>query len=303
MLPAVQRALPEARLPFLAPRAIAAMLGTTIAVRSLRSSGLSPTLQEIAVALLAIVPATATLRGSELAAYHGAEHISIGSYEHGELRPREHERCGSHLLGPLLVTTAAGNALVSRMAGSSRNRSLARLGVGVGSLALATEIFAWTLRHPDNPVSRALAWPGRELQTRSSPPSRRPSSSRSRRLRSANVSSSSCAMPRPRREPPPTIGRIDRVDTRAIHHVAMAVSSLDEAVETYRRLFGAEVEHRGRLGDQGIEAAYLRLGEAASSSSPHSTTTPPSGASSPAAARACTTSPTRSEASRTPSRP
>ncbi len=166
VLPAVQRALPEARLPFLAPRAIAAMLGTTIAVRSLRSSGLSPTLQEIAVALLAIVPATATLRGSELAAYHGAEHISIGSYEHGELRPREHERCGSHLLGPLLVTTAAGNALVSRMAGSSRNRSLARLGVGVGSLALATEIFAWTLRHPDNPVSRALAWPGRELQTR-----------------------------------------------------------------------------------------------------------------------------------------
>ena len=67
-------------------------------------------------------------------------------------------------------------------------------------------------------------------------------------------------MPRPRREPPPTIGRIDRVDTREIHHVAMAVSSLDEAVETYRRL-GAEVELRGRLGDQGIEAAYLRLGE------------------------------------------
>lgn len=51
------------------------------------------------------------------------------------------------------------------------------------------------------------------------------------------------------------------MDTRAFHHVAMAVESLDEAVETYRRLFGAEVEHRGRMEQQGVEAVYLRLGE------------------------------------------
>ena len=51
------------------------------------------------------------------------------------------------------------------------------------------------------------------------------------------------------------------MDTRAFHHVAMAVESLDEAVETYRRLFGAEVEHRGRMEHQGVEAVYLRLGE------------------------------------------
>ncbi|MGH3091615.1 MAG: VOC family protein, partial [Gaiellaceae bacterium] len=30
--------------------------------------------------------------------------------------------------------------------------------------------------------------------------------------------------------------------------------------ETYRSLFGAEVELRDRLEDQGVEAAYLRLG-------------------------------------------
>jgi methylmalonyl-CoA epimerase len=41
----------------------------------------------------------------------------------------------------------------------------------------------------------------------------------------------------------------------------MAVESLDEAVETYRRLFGAKVEHRGRMEHQGVEAVYLRLGE------------------------------------------
>ncbi|HXV58701.1 MAG TPA: methylmalonyl-CoA epimerase [Gaiellaceae bacterium] len=51
------------------------------------------------------------------------------------------------------------------------------------------------------------------------------------------------------------------MDVRSVHHVAFAVEDLDEAVETYRSLFGAEVELRGRLEDQGVEAAYLRLGE------------------------------------------
>lgn len=46
-----------------------------------------------------------------------------------------------------------------------------------------------------------------------------------------------------------------------IHHLGMAVQDLDEAVGTYERLFGAEVEHRGTLEDQGIEAVSLRVGE------------------------------------------
>jgi methylmalonyl-CoA/ethylmalonyl-CoA epimerase len=50
------------------------------------------------------------------------------------------------------------------------------------------------------------------------------------------------------------------MDVRAVHHVAFAVEDLDEAVETYRSLLGAEVELRGRLEDQGVEAVYLRLG-------------------------------------------
>jgi methylmalonyl-CoA epimerase len=52
------------------------------------------------------------------------------------------------------------------------------------------------------------------------------------------------------------------VDVRALHHVAFAVEDLDEAVETYVRHFGAEVELRGRIDDQGVEAAYLRMGSA-----------------------------------------
>lgn len=48
---------------------------------------------------------------------------------------------------------------------------------------------------------------------------------------------------------------------RRIHHLGLAVDDLDEAVATYERLFGARVEHRDRVPDQGVEAASLRLGE------------------------------------------
>jgi methylmalonyl-CoA epimerase len=47
---------------------------------------------------------------------------------------------------------------------------------------------------------------------------------------------------------------------RGIHHLGIAVEDLDEAVATYERLFGAEVEHRGSVADQGVEAASLRVG-------------------------------------------
>ena len=50
------------------------------------------------------------------------------------------------------------------------------------------------------------------------------------------------------------------MDVRSVHHVAFAVEDLDAAVETYRSLFGADVEVRGRLEQQGVEAVYLRLG-------------------------------------------
>jgi methylmalonyl-CoA/ethylmalonyl-CoA epimerase len=51
------------------------------------------------------------------------------------------------------------------------------------------------------------------------------------------------------------------VEALRIHHVGMAVEDLGDAVATYERLFGAVVEHRGTLADQGVEAVSLRLGE------------------------------------------
>ena len=47
---------------------------------------------------------------------------------------------------------------------------------------------------------------------------------------------------------------------RGIHHVGMAVSDLDQALATYTRLFGAELEHRGFLEEQGVEAVAVLVG-------------------------------------------
>ena len=46
-----------------------------------------------------------------------------------------------------------------------------------------------------------------------------------------------------------------------IHHVGVAVADLDEAVDRYRRLFGAELELRETVADQGVEAVSLRVGD------------------------------------------
>jgi methylmalonyl-CoA/ethylmalonyl-CoA epimerase len=51
------------------------------------------------------------------------------------------------------------------------------------------------------------------------------------------------------------------VEPRGIHHLGVAVVDLDEAVDTYERLFGAELEHRETVPDQGVEAASLRIGD------------------------------------------
>jgi methylmalonyl-CoA/ethylmalonyl-CoA epimerase len=51
------------------------------------------------------------------------------------------------------------------------------------------------------------------------------------------------------------------VHVRSVHHVAFAVSDLDEAVQTYERFFGARVELRDRMETEGVEAVYLRVGD------------------------------------------
>jgi uncharacterized protein YqhQ len=165
VLPELRRKLPQARLPFERPAVIAAMLACATAVRLVRESGRVPALaKELLSAAFALAPAAVALRNSELAAYHGAEHVAIGTYEHGEQRGTEHERCGSHLLGPLLLTSIAGRLATAGLRGPLAG--VTRTAVALGALAAATEVFVWMVRNPDHPLSEALARPGHELQHR-----------------------------------------------------------------------------------------------------------------------------------------
>jgi hypothetical protein len=164
LLPVVRRSLPEARLAFAQPRVAVTMVLSAAVVRALRMSRLTPASQEALGALASLVPAAVALRGTALAEYHGAEHVSIGSYEHGEQREREHERCGSHLVGPLLVTSAVGGLAARRVRGPLQ--PLARIGAALGAVSASVEVFGWMTRNRDHPVARVLARPGHELQHR-----------------------------------------------------------------------------------------------------------------------------------------
>src|SRR5205823_104507 len=134
VLPQVRRALPEARLPFERPAVLAAMVASAVGVRLLRGSErVGPAAKELVSGLLSLAPATLALRGSNLAAYHGAEHISIGTYEQdGARATKEHDRCGSHLVGPLLATSALAGTIASRA--PARLREPARLAGSLGAL-------------------------------------------------------------------------------------------------------------------------------------------------------------------------
>jgi uncharacterized protein YqhQ len=165
ILPQIRHALPEAKLPFQRPAVLATMFGSAVLVRVLRGSrSIGPAAQELVSGLLSVAPAALALRGSDVAAYHGAEHISIGTYEQGKRATKEHDRCGSHLLGPLLATTTIGNTLAARA--PAHVRAPARLGAQLVAVAASTEIFGWMVRNPETRLARLLAKPGHELQHR-----------------------------------------------------------------------------------------------------------------------------------------
>lgn len=48
---------------------------------------------------------------------------------------------------------------------------------------------------------------------------------------------------------------------KGIHHLGVAVADLDEAISSYERLFGAELEGRETQDEQGVEAVSLRVGD------------------------------------------
>ena len=106
------------------------------------------------------------LRGGELAAYHGVEHKAIAAYESDAAdaadADKEHERCGSHLMAPMIAANLAGTLLLKRAL--ERPSALAGGAVALASTAAAVEVFAWSERNAESPIARALKRPGYELQ-------------------------------------------------------------------------------------------------------------------------------------------
>ena len=165
VIPLVKRGLPEARLPFQDRGVIAvaagATLGGSLLKRRVRGAG-----GEAAAAVVSFMPALFALRGGELAAYHGVEHKAIGAYEDGDEDARdatkEHERCGSHLVAPMLVSNLAGTLLLRRA--TANPGPVANAGVALASSAVAVEVFAWCERNSGTALAKALKRPGFEIQ-------------------------------------------------------------------------------------------------------------------------------------------
>jgi uncharacterized protein YqhQ len=167
VIPLVKRALPGTRLPVQEPRTIGAVAAAALAGQAVRrAGGAERTLgREALIAGIGVLPALFALSGGELAAYHGVEHKAIAAYEEGDARAadaaKEHDRCGSNLVAPLLASATAGNVAVRR---AGLRGPLADAAVGLGSVAFAVEVFALAERHPDTAMSRALRRPGYEIQ-------------------------------------------------------------------------------------------------------------------------------------------
>ena len=171
VLPLVRRRMPSARLPFEDPRVLAAVGFTLGATSLLRKRTSATTLREGIVQALGAVPALVALSDRDLAAYHGVEHKAIAAYERGGERPasddvaavpKEHDRCGSNLIVPMMLLSAGGTVLLERLVETPS--AAARAGVGLGGASLAVEMFAWSDRHHGEPLAEAFHTPGREIQ-------------------------------------------------------------------------------------------------------------------------------------------
>ena len=166
VLPAVRSKTGVPVLPQEDPRLLAATAASAAATLALRASGRgSPVLRELAVAGVSLAPVLFTLRDSRLSRYHGAEHKSVAAYESGGdavAEHKEHARCGSNLVLPILVTSFASNLLL-HAAGRER-KPAATFVAGLVSIGTAMEMFSWMARHQDHPLAKTLGRPGIEMQ-------------------------------------------------------------------------------------------------------------------------------------------
>jgi uncharacterized protein YqhQ len=167
VVPLARLRLPAARLPLEDPRVIGAALAATVTSALARKLARGSASRETMLAAIGMLPALVALRDRDLAAYHGAEHKAIGAYESGGPaadEPKEHRRCGSNLIGPLLAFSVAGQVIVE--GALERPSSIARGAASLAATGAAVEVFAYAERNPEAAVSRAVHGTGYEIQRR-----------------------------------------------------------------------------------------------------------------------------------------
>lgn len=166
VLPLVRRRMSAARLPFEDWRVVVAVAATLVATTTLRKRFGSSALREGVVQGIGAAPAVVALLDRDLAAYHGVEHKAIAAYEQGiedpSGVPKEHDRCGSNLITPMMLLSVAGTVVLERLV--ERPGPVARAAVGLGGASIAVEMFAWSDRHHGDPLAEAFHTPGREIQ-------------------------------------------------------------------------------------------------------------------------------------------
>jgi uncharacterized protein YqhQ len=179
VLGVVKKRLPSAQLPFENRRvatALAASMAGATAVRAMVPR--SALMQEAGTALAAFIPAMVSVKNSAVSGYHGAEHKVIGAREEalraaGDARiaaltgdaaaaPKEHDRCGSNLVGPFMLATVLTNLLARDRSG--RKTPLRAAAAGAASLGLALEAMRWANKHADSVLARLMMMPGRAIQ-------------------------------------------------------------------------------------------------------------------------------------------
>jgi uncharacterized protein YqhQ len=166
VLPQVRLRMPAARLPFENLRVLGTIGATLVATAALRKRFGSSALREGVVQVIGAAPALVALLDRDLAAYHGVEHKAIAAYEQGVEDPagvpKEHDRCGSNLITPMMLLSVGGTVLLERLV--EKPSPAARAVVGLAGASLAVEMFAWSDRHHGDPLAEAFHTPGREIQ-------------------------------------------------------------------------------------------------------------------------------------------
>ena len=172
VIPAARLRSPSARLAMEDPRvflATAAAAGLSAIARRKLGSVIG---QEVASAALGLVPSVWLLSRSQAATWHAVEHKNIAAYEDrgpdgvawASTYAKEHTRCGSNLILPLMASTIAGNTIARR---TRAGRSLGgRVSVATIASGLAVELFAFASRNPAHRVSRAIHRAGHTLQAK-----------------------------------------------------------------------------------------------------------------------------------------